>query len=91
MLVAFLLNNMTKNNTFKLGRSVAHIIPFHVPIPIKKQQLEQPKQQKEIISNKLSKILFISLLPDIKSNLKFLLHYAMDLLLLHHPFRLFYL
>jgi hypothetical protein len=34
------------NNTFKLGRSIAQILPFHKPI--KKQ-----KQQKEIITTKL--------------------------------------
>jgi hypothetical protein len=34
------------NNTFKLGRSITQIAPFH--LPIKKQQ-----QQKEIITNKL--------------------------------------
>jgi len=33
------------NNTFKLGRSIAQLVPFH-RIPIK-------KQQKEIITNKL--------------------------------------
>jgi len=37
---------MNKNNTFKLGTSVAQIVPFH-RIPIKKQQ------QKEIITTKL--------------------------------------
>jgi hypothetical protein len=35
------------NKKFKLGRSVAQIVPFH-RIPIKKQQ-----QQKEIITTKL--------------------------------------
>jgi hypothetical protein len=35
------------NNTFKLGRSIVHIVPFN-RIPIKKE-----KQQKEIITNKL--------------------------------------
>jgi hypothetical protein len=34
------------NDTFKLGRSIAQILPFH-RIPIKKEQ------QKEIITNKL--------------------------------------
>jgi hypothetical protein len=33
------------NDTFKLGRSIAQILPFH-RIPIKKEQ------QKEIITNK---------------------------------------
>ena len=37
---------MNKNNTFKLGTSVAQIVPFH-RIAIKKQQ------QKEIITMKL--------------------------------------
>jgi len=36
-----------KNNSFKLGRSIAQIVPFH--LPIKKQQQEQ----KEIITTKL--------------------------------------
>jgi hypothetical protein len=35
------------NNTFKLGRSIVHIVPFN-RIPIKKD-----KQQKEIITTKL--------------------------------------
>ncbi len=37
---------MNKNNTFKLGRSIAQMVPFH-RIPIKKQK------RKEIITTKL--------------------------------------
>jgi hypothetical protein len=37
------------NNTFKLGRSITKIVPFH--LPIKKQQEQQPKQRE--ITNKL--------------------------------------
>jgi hypothetical protein len=33
------------NNTFKLGRSIAQLVPFHLPI--------KKEQQKEIITNKL--------------------------------------
>ena len=40
-------DKMNKNNTFKLGRSIAQIIPFQV-----KKQIAEPKQ-KEIITNKL--------------------------------------
>jgi hypothetical protein len=36
------------NKKFKLGRSIAQIVPFHKPI---KEQ--QPKQQKEIFTTKL--------------------------------------
>ena len=36
------------NNTFKLGRSIVQVLPFHKPI---KEQ--QPKQQKEIFTTKL--------------------------------------
>jgi len=37
------------NNTFKLGRSLAQILPSHrIPVTIKKQQ-----EQKEIITTKL--------------------------------------
>ena len=35
------------NNTFKLGRSIVHVVPFN-RIPIKKE-----KQQKEIITMKM--------------------------------------
>jgi hypothetical protein len=38
---------MNKNSTFKLGTSIAHIVPFY------RQPEEQPKQQKEIITTKL--------------------------------------
>jgi|GEM_PF-1818996 hypothetical protein len=41
-----------KNNSFKLGRSIAQIVPFQ-RIPIKKQQ------QKEIITSKLVIIMVI--------------------------------
>jgi hypothetical protein len=40
------------NNTFKLGRSITKVVPFH--LPIKKKQ-----QQKEIITNKLVIIMVI--------------------------------
>ncbi|MGB5089342.1 MAG: hypothetical protein WBN72_00205 [Nitrososphaeraceae archaeon] len=33
------------NNTFKLGRSIVQLVPFHLPI--------KTQQQKEIITNKL--------------------------------------
>jgi hypothetical protein len=36
------------NNTFKLGRSIVQVLPFHKPI---KEQ--HPKQQKEIFTTKL--------------------------------------
>ena len=37
------------NNTLKLGKSIAQIIPFYR----QRQPEQQPKQQKEIITNKL--------------------------------------
>jgi len=40
---------MNKNNTFKLGRSIAQLVPFH-RIPVKKQQ----QQRNEIITTKLA-------------------------------------
>jgi hypothetical protein len=48
---------MNKNNTFKLGRSIAQMVPFH-RIPIKKQQ------QKDIITNNL--VITMVIIPIVK-------------------------
>jgi hypothetical protein len=41
------LNSRNTNKEYKLGKSIAQIVPFQRPIK------KQPKQQKEIITNKL--------------------------------------
>jgi hypothetical protein len=49
------------NNTFKLGRSITQILPFH-RIPIKKQE------QKEIITNKLVIAMIITIVSPEKNS-----------------------